>query len=106
MHTVNLPVCASPYPYCKSHRQSVPGNLSIIVSQRCYAAHTNRLALKLVGIHSFSFSNLQSGVWSQLWLIRHPGLKAQVYVVCNKTKLVGVLFEKEPNVPLLVVWAK
>jgi hypothetical protein len=29
-------------------------------------------------------------------------LKAQVYVVCNKTKLVGVLFEKEPNVPLLV----
>jgi len=27
-------------------------------------------------------------------------------VVCNKTKLVGVLFEKEPNVPLLVVWAK
>jgi len=29
-----------------------------------------------------------------------------VYVVCNKTKLVGVLFEKEPNVPLLVVWAK
>jgi len=30
-------------------------------------------------------------------------LKAQVYVVCNKTKLVGVLFEKEPNVPLLVV---
>jgi len=27
-------------------------------------------------------------------------------VVCNKTKLVGVLFEKEPNVPLLVVWTK
>ena len=28
-------------------------------------------------------------------LIRHPGLKAQVYVVCYKAKLVGVLFEKE-----------
>jgi len=41
-----------------------------------------------------SFSTLQSGVWSQLWLIRHPGLKAQVYVVCNKTKLVGILLEK------------
>ncbi len=27
-------------------------------------------------------------------IIKHPGLKAQVYVVCNKTKLVGVLFEK------------
>ncbi len=26
---------------------------------------------------------VQSGVWSQLWLIRHPGLKAQVYVVCK-----------------------
>jgi len=37
--------------------------------------------------------------------IRHPGLKAQVYVVCNKTKLVGILLEKEPKVPLLVVWA-
>jgi len=33
-------------------------------------------------------------------------LKAQVYVVCNKTKLVGILLEKEPKVPLLVVWAK
>jgi len=33
-------------------------------------------------------------------------LKAQVYVVCDKTKLVGALFEKEPKVPLLVVWAK
>jgi len=30
---------------------------------------------------SFSFYALQSGVWSQLCLIRHPGLKAQVYVV-------------------------
>ena len=27
-------------------------------------------------------------------------------VVCNKTKLVGVLFEKGPNVPLSVVWAR
>ena len=27
-------------------------------------------------------------------------------VVCNKSKLVGGLFEKEPNVLLLVVWAK
>ncbi len=33
-------------------------------------------------------------------------MKAQVYVVCNKIKLVGVLFEKEPNVLLLVLWAK
>ncbi len=24
-------------------------------------------------------------------------MKAQVYVVCNKTKLVGDLFEEEPN---------
>ena len=38
-----------------------------------------------------SFYDLQSGVWSQLGLIRRPGLKAQVYVVCEKTKLVGVL---------------
>jgi len=29
-----------------------------------------------------------------------------VCVVCNKTKLVGILLEKEPKVPLLVVWAK
>jgi len=48
-------------------------------------------------------------VWSQLRLIRHPALKAQVYhigyVVCDKTKLVRVLFQKEPNVPLLMqVW--
>ncbi len=31
------------------------------------------------------------------------GLKAQVYVVCDQPKLMGVQFEKEPNVPLLVV---
>ena len=41
-----------------------------------------------------SFYALQSGVWSQLWPITHPCLKAQVYVVCNKIKLVGVLFNK------------
>ena len=29
-----------------------------------------------------------------------------MYVVCNKSKLVGILLEKEPKVPLLVVWAK
>ena len=29
-----------------------------------------------------------------------PGLKAQVYVVCNKSKLVGVLYEKEPRCPV------
>jgi len=52
------------------------------------------------------FQTLQSGVWSQLRLIRHPGLKAQVYVECDKTKLEGVLFKQEPNVPSLVVWAK
>ncbi len=39
----------------------------------------------------FNFT-LQSGVWSHLYFIRHPGLKAQVYVVCNKSKLVGVLY--------------
>ncbi len=39
-------------------------------------------------------------------LIGQPGLKAQVYVVCDKTKLLAVLFEKEPNVTLLVLWAK
>ena len=44
---------------------------------------------------SFTFYILQSRVW----LIRHPGLK----VVCDKTKLVGFLFEKEPDVPLLVI---
>ncbi len=52
--------------------------------------------------HFISFNTLQSGVWSQLWLIRHAGLKAQVYVVCDKTNLVGVLFKKEPKVLLLV----
>ncbi len=45
-------------------------------------------------------------ILGDLQLIRHPGLKAQVYVVCDKTKLLGVLFEKEPNVTLLVLWAK
>ncbi len=40
-------------------------------------------------------------MWSQLQLTSHPGLKAQVYVVCNtKIKPVGVLFEEEPNVPM------
>ena len=29
-----------------------------------------------------------------------------MYVVCNVSNLVGVLFEKEPNVPLLVIWTK
>jgi len=29
-----------------------------------------------------SFDTLQSGVWSQLWLIKHPGLKAQVIQWC------------------------
>ena len=43
-------------------------------------------------------------MWSQLWLIKHPDLKAQVYVVRNKSKLVGVLFRKEPKVPMLIVW--
>ena len=49
---------------------------------------------------------LQSGVRSQLCLIRHAGLKAQVYVVRDKSKLVGDLFEKEPKVSLFPVWAK
>ncbi len=34
--------------------------------------------LQKVVVLFHSFSTLQSGVWSQLWLIRHPGLKAQV----------------------------
>ncbi len=42
--------------------------------------------------HVISFNALQPGVWSQLCLIWHPGLKAQVYVVCDKSKLVGILF--------------
>ncbi len=42
-----------------------------------------------------SFHSLHSGVWSQSRLIRHPGLKAQLFVVCNKTKLVGFLFENK-----------
>ena len=29
-----------------------------------------------------------------------------MYVVCVNTKLVGILLEKEPKVPWLVVWAK
>ena len=32
--------------------------------------------------------------------------EAQVDVVCNKTKLMRVLLKKEPNVSLLLVWAK
>ena len=31
--------------------------------------------------------------------IGHPGLTAQVYVVCNRPKLVGLLLENEPNAP-------
>ena len=27
----------------------------------------------------FQYYDLQFGVWSQLWLIRHPGLNTQVY---------------------------
>ena len=30
-------------------------------------------------------------LWSQLCLIRHPGLKAQVVLICNKTKLFRIL---------------
>ena len=37
---------------------------------------------------------------------RHSGLRAQVYGVCGNARMVEVLFVKEPNVPLLVVWAK
>ena len=40
-------------------------------------------------VASFSIYNaLQSEVWSQMSLIRHPGLEAQVNVGCHKTKLV------------------
>ncbi len=52
------------------------------------------------------FYFLQSGVWSQLRRIRRPGLTAQVYVVCDKTKLVGVLFETEPNENQHSVWVR
>ena len=41
-------------------------------------------------------------MWSQVGLIRHPGLKAQVYVVCDKTKLVGVLYLSDVRVTLPV----
>jgi len=60
-------------------------------------------------IHIFVFLHLvpySIRELSQVWLIRHPGLKAQVYVVGYKTKLVGFLLEKEPSVPLLVVLAE
>jgi len=30
-------------------------------------------------------------VWSHLWLIRHPGLKAQVYVVCTYRSVTLIL---------------
>jgi hypothetical protein len=46
--------------------------------------------LNTIIFNFFPFDILQSGVWSQLWLARHPGLKAQVRVVCNKTELQGV----------------
>ena len=39
-------------------------------------------------------------------VVTHSGLKTQVYVVCDKTKLVRLMFKKEPNVPLLVDWTK
>ena len=34
-----------------------------------------------------------------------PGLKAQVYVVCDKAKLVGVLFKKRAQCPVVAVVA-
>ena len=43
--------------------------------------------------HISYMCTLQCGMWSQLRLSRKPGLKAQMNVVCNKIKLVGVLFE-------------
>ena len=40
--------------------------------------------------------------------MRHPGLKAQVYVVCNTTKLVGTSFNYVPGLgsptAVLILW--
>ena len=46
---------------------------------------------------------LQLTVWGVKPVVAH---QTSWLVVCNKTKLVGVLSEKEPNVPWLVVRAK
>ena len=42
-------------------------------------------------------------IWDVGAVVTHPGLKTQVYVVCNSTKLVRVLLDRAPNVPLLAV---
>lgn len=43
---------------------------------------------------------------SQLWFVRSAGLKAQVNAMCNTMKLVNLLLEQEPDIRLLLVWAK
>ena len=65
------------------------------------------LSYLLVYHISFSFDTLQSGWWSQLWLIRYPGLKAWVYlIICTITQaslaiwvayLYFILFLTEPS---------
>ena len=52
-------------------------------------------------LHFSIHCTLQSGVWSQLRFISRPGLEAQVHVVCDRTKLVGVLFEKKAQRPVV-----
>ncbi len=63
------------------------------------------ISFHLISFHfiSFHFIPYSLGCGASCGLITHPGLKAQMYVVCDKSKLVGVLFRKEPQVPLLVV---
>ncbi len=50
-----------------------------------------------------SLSTLQSGVWKQLWLIRHPGLKTQVHVICDKASRIAA-FRHTPSVTESCLW--
>ncbi len=42
----------------------------------------------------FSFSHVQHGVKSQLWLVTQSGLQGQIPAVCGKTGLVGALVKE------------
>jgi len=52
--------------------------------------HSNFWAWEADGFIQFLFNTPQSRVWNQLWQIRHSGLKAQIHVICHKSKLVGL----------------
>ena len=65
------------------------------------SSSSKRWTLVRSGTHHFHFSSqvLQSGVWSQLWLIRHLGLKSQVYVMCDKSNT--TLIPLSPSIIIL-----